>query len=81
MAGLIKHDWQRIFATLRADGWTPTTEGKTSLRKHAEAFGLSPGTLLPKVAQERAKAATGLLAAPTDQSRRKRPKPVDPDAD
>lgn len=85
MAGTRKHDWTRIFATLREDGWTPTSEGKTSLRSHADALGIVIGTLAPKVVSERKRPGGGLLAPPVVEppapKRRKRAAAVDPDAD
>lgn len=85
MAGTVKHDMNAIFATLRADGWGPATEGATSLRKLAAQLGVPAGTLLPKVRQERAKAGGGLLAPPAPEPaakvKRKRAAAVDPDAD
>ncbi len=73
MAAHTIHDWPTIFATLRADGWGPTSEGGTSLRKHATAAGITPGTFLTRIRTERAKPGGGLLAEPVRQ--------VDPDDD
>ena len=74
MAGTRKHDWTSIFTTLRADGWTPTSEGRTSLRKLADAVGVPAGTILTRVRSERARPNGGMLAAPASVV-------VDPDAD
>ena len=74
MAGTRKHDWMSIFTTLRADGWTPTSEGRTSLRKLADAVGVPAGTILTRVRSERARPNGGMLAAPASVV-------VDPDAD
>jgi len=69
------HDWPAIFRTLRADGWGPASEGKTSLRKHAAAFDISPGTMLTRIRTERAKPGGGMLAPAVAAVI------VDPDAD
>ena len=74
MAGTRKHDWTSIFTTLRADGWGPTSEGKTSLRKLADAVGVPAGTILTRVRSERARPNGGMLATPASVV-------VDPDAD
>lgn len=74
MAGTRKHDWTSIFTTLRADGWTPTSEGRTSLRKLADVVGVPAGTILTRVRSERARPNGGMLATPASVV-------VDPDAD
>ena len=71
MAAPLKHDWTTIFATLRADGWGPTSEGGTSLRKHAASAEIPIGTFVAKMRTERARPGGGLLAEPVRQ--------VDPD--
>ena len=77
MAGIVKHNWTAIFATLRADGWGPTSEGRTSLRKLADAVGVPAGTILTRVRSERARPNGGTLAAPVAPASIV----VDPDAD
>lgn len=67
MAGIVKHNWTAIFATLRADGWTPTSDGRTSLRKLADAMDIPIGTMVAKMRIEKSKGGGLLLHSPDAQ--------------